>query len=113
MGKTLPATVQADDPCSIARGCAVMAINSIEHSFSLRAMRRGHVTMPDFDRILVQRSGDSVSITARHGSDVYGPVRLPANLFVADLDRISDYIDSLSGEVAWNEEKAPVPNPKH
>jgi hypothetical protein len=113
IAKTLPSTVQADEPCSIARGCAVMAINLIEHSFSLRAMRRGHVTMPDFDRILVQRSGDSVNITAQHGSDVYGPVRLPANLFVADLDRMSDYIDSLSGEVAWNEDKAPVSSPKH
>lgn len=113
MGKTLPATVQAHDPCSIARGCAVMAINSIEHSFSLRAMRRGHVTMPDFDRILVHRSGDSVNITAQHGADVYGPVRLPANLFAADLDRMSTYIDSLSGDVVWNEDKATVPGWKH
>ncbi|MCS4088839.1 hypothetical protein [Rhizobium sp. BK176] len=113
MGKTLPATVQADDPCSIARGCAVMAINTIEHSFSLRAMRRGHVTMPDFDRILVHRSGDGVTVTAQHGIDVYGPVRLPANLFAADLDRMSNYIDSLSGDVAWNEDKAAVPASKH
>jgi hypothetical protein len=111
--KSLPATVQADEPCSIARGCAVMAINSIEHSFSLRAMRRGHVTMPDFDRVLIHQMGDSVNITAQHGGDIYGPVRLPASLFSADLDRISSYIDSLSGTVSWTEEKAPAPKPSH
>lgn len=114
MGTALPDTVMAGEPCSIMRGCAVMAVNAIEHAFSMRAMRTGHTVMPEFDEVSIYRADDTVRITARHRRDVYGPVHLPVGLFSADLDMVTGYIDGLSGNVSWTESRASsAPSKRH
>lgn len=114
IGTTIPDTVMAGDPCSIMRGCAVMAVNTIEHAFSMRAMRTGHTSMPEFDEVSIYRADDNVRITARHRRDIYGPVHLPLGLIAADLDMVTGYIDGLSDNVSWTESRAePMPKKRH
>ncbi|MCV9964517.1 hypothetical protein OIU34_21745 [Pararhizobium sp. BT-229] len=109
MGRTLPETVMIGEPCSIMRGCAVMAINMIEHAFSQRAMRTGHSAMPEFDEVSILQTEASVHVAARHGTYVYGPVQLPAALFFSDLELVANFIDGLSNDVRWRDDLEPKP----
>lgn len=108
---TIPNTVMVGNPCSIMRGCTVMAINTIEHAFSRRAMYLGHSTMPQFDEVGIKRKDDDVLITARHGNKIYGPVTLPIGLFFADPERITSFVDGLSRNVGWSEEPVTLTGP--
>lgn len=108
--RTLPETVMIGDPCSIMRGCAVMAINMIEHAFAQRALRTGHSTMPEFDEVSILQTEAAVQVAARHGTYAYGPVRLPAALFFSDLELVAGFIDGLSNNVRWQENHEPKPS---
>lgn len=100
--------VTVGDPCSITRGCAVMAINTMEHAFLSRASRLGRTSIPDFEEVSLAEQDDVVNVTARHGRDIYGPVRIPSALFSADLPAITEYVDTLSMNVGWHDRDTTV-----
>ena len=111
MAAIVPAGIVVGEPCSIMRGWATMAANMVEHAFLGRALRLGSRSIPDFDEVQVSRGEDTVSITGRHGREVYGPVQVPTVLFSSDLTMITEYIDGLSSNVTWEEASKPPATP--